>query len=635
MNEDFFDGDPQGVEKYVLVNHEPVGSQTDWNRRIKKVGGPDALRQFAAQYGEEPPEVPTTAKDGKSAKRCADGLRFYQEGKDVNDLADTAGEVLKPLDSGDTQNAANALRNRDQQIDAITDAATTQVLTPAVTVAAPPSGASTAVDSLHTGVAPSQEQVKASEAALADMARTSQEQAAAQKAAYDKYQAELAAKKAAEEAAKNDSFFSFADGKGLRHYASGKEWTPFPNTNAQAAKTASLAAEEAAANAAYNDALINSAKNPKPIFMDKEPAAKPPPKGLRAVVNTARDAVKRNPIKSTYLAGAGIQGAYEGYNTPTSAYYERLGLDPSTEGLSTLKDLGVRGVGVASDVINAAALGMPERFGMFADKNYTPVGEESPVSPSQPVGLRGAPQAGQKPAGLRGTPQADQMPAGITQTGKNRFEGTGVKDTPYEVASQEERRRVDDARNDNKFRSEEWIRRNPHRYLQNQQIVADAMARETAAAQAQYGAMKDQAAAQERAGDRDMKYHQDFQNLIKDDKDKDAINKVFAMYPQLYSGAPDKDVAAARKIAEFTTKNVKTKGGTALSWEQLPAAQAAQSVDAPSSFFNTGETIGYLPALRDAFDPTYDLNVGPGGSIVRKSNAYDPHVAAILRQYGN
>ncbi|WP_336938053.1 hypothetical protein [Acinetobacter modestus] len=65
-----------------------------------------------------------------------------------------------------------------------------------------------------------------------------------------------------------------------------------------------------------------------------------------------------------HFAASGIGGAVTGYNTPTEDYRERFGMqtdDPSLAG-----DLGVRGLGVLSDVGNAASFGMLGRN--FADK---------------------------------------------------------------------------------------------------------------------------------------------------------------------------------------------------------------------------------------------------------------------------
>ena len=65
-----------------------------------------------------------------------------------------------------------------------------------------------------------------------------------------------------------------------------------------------------------------------------------------------------------HLASSGIGGAVTGYNTPTEDYRERFGMetnDPSLAG-----DLAVRGLGVLSDVGNAATYGKLGRN--FADK---------------------------------------------------------------------------------------------------------------------------------------------------------------------------------------------------------------------------------------------------------------------------
>jgi len=65
-----------------------------------------------------------------------------------------------------------------------------------------------------------------------------------------------------------------------------------------------------------------------------------------------------------HFAASGIGGAVTGYNTPTEDYRERFGMetnDPSLAG-----DIGVRGLGVLSDVGNAASFGILGRN--FADK---------------------------------------------------------------------------------------------------------------------------------------------------------------------------------------------------------------------------------------------------------------------------
>lgn len=65
-----------------------------------------------------------------------------------------------------------------------------------------------------------------------------------------------------------------------------------------------------------------------------------------------------------HLAASGIGGAVTAYNTPTEDYRERFGME--TDDPSLAGDLGVRGLGVLSDVGNAATFGMLGRN--FADK---------------------------------------------------------------------------------------------------------------------------------------------------------------------------------------------------------------------------------------------------------------------------
>jgi hypothetical protein len=586
MNEDFFGGDPKGVEKYVLVNHEPVGNKSDWNRRIEKVGGPEALRQFAVQNGEESPEGPEQYKNGK---RCADGLRFYQEGRPITQMDKDAVDTITGRNSTQEVQARNVDAAEQAALGTGgVDMATTQTVqqAPAVESAAnalvnPDLAPKTAADAVAA-------QKEVNDAALKSQAE---------------YEVNMAKYKAAVEAAKNTKkvteeqdtgFFGFADGKGLRHYADSN--IPFHYRNVE-------------------DALQTAAKTAAPVVEQAAPTA--------GRLRTAVNAVKSSPIKSALLKGGAIgalaEGAFAGAKTPTSAYYERFGLDPSTEGLSTAKDVAVRAGGYTSDVLNAATLKLPETLGLFEDKNHAPVVE--------------APAAAQSPAGLRSMPQAGQTSGNIVQTGKNSFSGIGTPDSATEIAAQQNRRIVADAMNDNKSRSEEWIRRNPHRYLQNQQIVADANAKETAAAQAQYGVMKDMAAAQERAGDRESKYGETVQTLLKDAPDKEEINRVTAMYPQLNSGVAHTDVENARKVADFL-KRYKTKDGRMPTFDQLPSLLDAQNVGAESGFFNTADEAGWGTALRGLV-PGSGFNMAPGGGVVARSEQRDPALSAILRQYGN
>lgn len=74
--------------------------------------------------------------------------------------------------------------------------------------------------------------------------------------------------------------------------------------------------------------------------------------------------VLASPIGAVAAAG---NGAYQGLNTDTDQYAKRFGLEGTEPGL--LRDLGVRALGVASDVGNGLALGIPQALGAFRDKN--------------------------------------------------------------------------------------------------------------------------------------------------------------------------------------------------------------------------------------------------------------------------
>ncbi|HCK29034.1 hypothetical protein [Acinetobacter ursingii] len=65
-----------------------------------------------------------------------------------------------------------------------------------------------------------------------------------------------------------------------------------------------------------------------------------------------------------HMAASGIGGAVTGFNTPTDDYRERFGME--TNNPTLVGDLGIRGLGVLSDVGNAASFGILGRN--FADK---------------------------------------------------------------------------------------------------------------------------------------------------------------------------------------------------------------------------------------------------------------------------
>jgi hypothetical protein len=65
---------------------------------------------------------------------------------------------------------------------------------------------------------------------------------------------------------------------------------------------------------------------------------------------------------------AGITGAVQGYNTDTEQYAKRFGLENTEPGV--LRDLGIRSLGVASDVGNALTLGIAGN--MYRDKQDPP-----------------------------------------------------------------------------------------------------------------------------------------------------------------------------------------------------------------------------------------------------------------------
>jgi hypothetical protein len=95
---------------------------------------------------------------------------------------------------------------------------------------------------------------------------------------------------------------------------------------------------------------------------------------------------------------AGMAGAIRGYNTPTEDYAERIGLDPSTVGLSFWKDAGIRTAGVLSDVGAAAGdmvgLDLRSRFADVQRQQASPAAAPAqtamPRTQALPTGSAGA-----------------------------------------------------------------------------------------------------------------------------------------------------------------------------------------------------------------------------------------------------
>jgi hypothetical protein len=106
---------------------------------------------------------------------------------------------------------------------------------------------------------------------------------------------------------------------------------------------------------------------------------------------------------------APIASAVNTYNTSTDDYYKRFGLEqPEGNGLlKNLKDLGVRGLGAASDLGNTLTFGLAEKYAGYRDK-YNPDG--SPI-------LKNV--AAAKPADKVATPSAPAVPAQ-----RNNYEAT-------------------------------------------------------------------------------------------------------------------------------------------------------------------------------------------------------------------
>jgi hypothetical protein len=135
-----------------------------------------------------------------------------------------------------------------------------------------------------------------------------------------------------------------------------------------------------------------SAPTPAPVAPTTTPAA---PGALRNGIATARGAVNSTMGKAGVL-GAAAMGIKDAFGTDTETYARRFGLENTQPGV--LRDVGVRALGVASDLGNNLALGLPKQF-MFRDGDNaaaTPPGAPPAKPPTAPTADNsfGAPQAG-------------------------------------------------------------------------------------------------------------------------------------------------------------------------------------------------------------------------------------------------
>ncbi|MDP2323539.1 MAG: hypothetical protein Q8N51_05860 [Gammaproteobacteria bacterium] len=177
------------------------------------------------------------------------------------------------------------------------------------------------------------------------------------------------------------------------------------------------------------------------------------PAGLRGVLQTARSGVSgasqfltgsgqsagsvggafksvAAPLISTGKAAWNVAGkvgaplvlgtaAYDGFNTDTETYAKRLGLENTQPGL--LRDLGVRSLGVASDVGNSMTLGLAKNYLYRDDAPSTQPAPQAPTLRTADQPFTGAPgpmgpQINPDAPSLRGRPGADV--AGAPGVGK-------------------------------------------------------------------------------------------------------------------------------------------------------------------------------------------------------------------------
>lgn len=168
-------------------------------------------------------------------------------------------------------------------------------------------------------------------------------------------------------------------------------------------------------------------------------------KGLVKGAGTLAGGVKSLITSPLAAAGAGIYGAYDGFNTDTEQYAKRFGMENTEPGM--LRDLGVRSLGVASDVGNALFLGAPKALGLYRDvEEAKQVAAQPPTAAAAPAPTAAAapapiptadPNIGPHPdltQALASVPQ--NMPAGLRDgavyktkdaNGRTVYSGTNVK----------------------------------------------------------------------------------------------------------------------------------------------------------------------------------------------------------------
>lgn len=496
MNRDFFQNDPDGVEKYSLVNHKTPANKADFKERVQDVGGPMALRDFAGSYA-----------DGKKARKCSGGKAVLR----LQDGGLVAG-AYKAFDNIEESN-----RTKEEEILAggdpaqvpmtqVVDAAAAAKKAEAERVAEANLAAARAEYASKQGGVSAPTTVAEANARIEQMNAAAAAKAAADKAAYDAAQAAKA--KAAEESKGILGFFQ--DGSPLRKYAGGKPVKKYvdgavgsvikPNPRVAAVVDAPPAQPWTTRVQTYlNRPLFGTgaaaaATDPLPL---PEVRNMPGGKAQAAVeggLNKARTAVA-GPV-GKLLRGAGKAGGLYGM------YDAVYGDDPN----DSLGDRVAKGVGGAAmflpgagQVVGTGLMLAPgiadwaieEASAAFLDPKLRQAGIGAPAAVTQQT-QRGVPQptatgAASGSGGVARPPLRDLGPnpsplatGEVTQDGPNRFSGTGTPGTSQEIADQQTRRAEQDARNWFRGRSEKFLRENALganvRWNTLQQIAAERQA---------------------------------------------------------------------------------------------------------------------------------------------------------------
>lgn len=130
------------------------------------------------------------------------------------------------------------------------------------------------------------------------------------------------------------------------------------------------------------------------------------------------------------VGAAGLAGAAQGMGTDTEEYARRFGLENTEPGL--LRDLGIRSLGVASDVGNSLTLGLAGNFYRDKQEPASPLVQAAGIAPKKPSEQQAAPVVPASAPANNTQPQ-DQAPSNplVNQIAPGIYrQGNSFSDTP-------------------------------------------------------------------------------------------------------------------------------------------------------------------------------------------------------------